>query len=187
MKFFAECKAEGLVGNYYIAQWPAGNIAMLTTDHYALKRNGYLKDMKASDYGAVKMPTSYGGVPCNYSGSSCRAYGIAQKAKNVEGAYYFLRYFLDVDNCNNATNIFGNKEMQKFYTQEVLANYKNQNYNMSILKGPLLLVNQEWPHTDSFKELYSSSSEQMAVALSKVDNVFDGAVTESNKVLDGLK
>ena len=63
--------------------------------------------MKASDYGAVKMPTSYGGVPCNYSGSSCRAYGIAQKAKNVEGAYYFLRYFLDVDNCNNATNIFG--------------------------------------------------------------------------------
>ena len=187
MKFFAECKAEGLVGNYYIAQWPAGNIAMLTTDHYALKRNGYLKDMKASDYGAVKMPTSYGGVPCNYSGSSCRAYGIAQKAKNVEGAYYFLRYFLDVDNCNNVTNIFGNKEMQKFYTQEVLANYKNQNYNMSILKGPLLLVNHEWPHTDSFKELYSSSSEQMAVALSKVDNVFDGAVTESNKVLDGLK
>ena len=29
LKFYAECREEGLVGNYLIAQYPAGNIAML--------------------------------------------------------------------------------------------------------------------------------------------------------------
>ncbi|MBE6787017.1 MAG: extracellular solute-binding protein [Ruminococcaceae bacterium] len=74
LKFYAECREEGLCGNYLIAQYPAGNIAMLTTDAYAIKKNGYLKDMSASDFGAVRMPDSFEGKKCNYGGVGIRAY-----------------------------------------------------------------------------------------------------------------
>ena len=187
LKFYAECRAEGLVGNYLIAQYPAGNIAMLTTDAYAIKKNGYLKDMSASDFGAVRMPDSFEGKPCNYGGVGLRAYGLAKNAKNPEGAYYFLRYFLDIDNCNKDANIFGNKEMQKFYSQTVLKAYRENNLKMSPLGGPLTMIDLNWTHSEIFKELRRQSPEQMAVELEKIMNTFQNAVDESNKKLDSYK
>lgn len=187
LKFYAECREEGLVGNYLIAQYPAGNIAMLTTDAYAIKKNGYLKDMSASDYGAVRMPDSFEGKPCNYGGVGLRAYGIAKNAKNVDGAYYFLRYFLDIDNCNKDASIFGNKEMQKFYTETVLNDYRNNDLKISILGGPLYMVDLNWTHSEIFKELRRQSSEQMAVELGKIMNTFQNATDESNKKLASYK
>ncbi len=187
LKFYAECREEGLVGNYLIAQYPAGNIAMLTTDAYAIKRNGYLKDMSASDYGAVRMPDSYEGKACNYGGVGIRAYGVAKNAKNPDGAYYFLRYFLDVDNCNNDANIFGNKEMQKFYSQTVLKAYRENDLKMYAMGGPLAMIDLDWTHSQIFKELRIQSSQQMAVELEKIMNTFQNAVDESNKKLDSYK
>ncbi len=187
LKFYAECREEGLVGNYLIAQYPAGNIAMLTTDAYAIKRNGYLKDMSASDFGAVRMPDTFEGKPCNYGGVGLRAYGLAKNAKNPEGAYYFLRYFLDVDNCNKDANIFGNKEMQKFYSQTVLKAYRENDLKMSVLGGPLTMIDLNWTHSEIFKELRRQSSQQMAVELEKIMNTFQNAVDESNKKLDSYK
>lgn len=187
LKFYAECREEGLVGNYLIAQYPAGNIAMLTTDAYAIKKNGYLKDMSASDYGAVRMPDSFEGKPCNYGGVGLRAYGIAKNAKNAEGAYYFLRYFLDIDNCNKDASIFGNKEMQKFYTENVLKAYRKNDLKISILGGPLTMIDLQWIHSEIFKELRRQSSEQMAVELGKVMNTFQNATDESNKKLASYK
>ncbi len=187
LKFYADCRAEGLVGNYLIAQYPAGNIAMLTTDAYAIKKNGYLKDMSASDFGAVRMPDSFEGKPCNYGGVGLRAYGIAKNAKNPDGAYYFLRYFLDVDNCNKDASIFGNKEMQKFYSETVLKAYRENNLKMSVLGGPLTMIDLNWTHSEIFKELRRQSSEQMAVELEKIMNTFQNAVDESNKRLDSYK
>lgn len=187
MKFYADCRAEGLVGNYLIAQYPAGNIAMLTTDAYAIKKNGYLKDMSASDYGAVRMPDSFEGKACNYGGVGLRAYGIAKNAKNPDGAYYFLRYFLDVRNCNKDANIFGNKEMQKFYTETLLKAYKENELKVSILGGPLTMIDLNWTHSEVFKKLRTQSSEQMAVELEKIMNTFQNAVDESNKKLATYK
>ncbi len=189
LQFYAKCREEGLVGNYLIAQYPAGNIAMLTTDAYAIKKNGYLKDMSASDFGAVRMPDSYEGKPCNYGGVGLRAYGIAKGAKQPEAAYYFLRYFLDVDNCNKDASIFGNKEMQKFYSQTVLKAYRENELKISVLGGPLLLTGGglNWTHSEIFKELRRASSNDMATELSKVMGTFEGAVTESNNKLATYK
>lgn len=186
LKFYADCRAEGLCGNYLIAQYPAGNIAMLTTDAYAIKANGYLKDMSPSDFGAVRMPDTFEGQKCNYGGVGLRAYGVAKNSQNPEGAYYFLRYFLDVDNCNKDANIFGNKEMQKFYSESVLKDYRTQNLNISFM-GPLELMNLNWTHSEVFKELRRKSSDQMAVELEKIMNTFRSATDEANKKLASYK
>jgi ABC-type glycerol-3-phosphate transport system substrate-binding protein len=182
LKFYAQCRQEGLVGNYLIAQYPAGNIAMLTTDAYALKANGYLKDMSASDYGAVRMPDTFEGQKCNYGGVGLRAYGIAKNSKNPEGVYYFYRYFLDVDNCNKDANIFANKEMQKFYCKSVLEDYRKNDLKISF-DGPLRLIGLDWTHSEIFKELRRQPPEQIAVSFESIMNTFRNAADESNKKL----
>lgn len=185
LKYYAQCRKENLVGNYLIAQYPAGNIAMLTTDAYALKSNGYLKDMSPSDYGAVRMPDTFEGQKCNYGGVGLRAYGIAKNSKNPVGVYYFYRYFLDVDNCNSSANIFANKEMQKFYCTSVLEDYRKNDLKISFT-GPLDLLNLNWTHSEVFKELRRQDAEQMSVELSKIMSVFRNATDEANKKLAGI-
>ena len=58
---------------------------------------------------------------------------------------------------------------------------------MSVLGGPLYMVDLNWTHSEIFKELRRQSSEQMAVELEKIMNTFGNAVNESNKKLASYK
>jgi hypothetical protein len=58
---------------------------------------------------------------------------------------------------------------------------------MSVLGGPLTMIDLNWIHSEIFKELRRQSSEQMAVELEKIMNTFQNAVDESNKKLDSYK
>lgn len=50
-----------------------------------------------------------------------RGYGICKGAENPDGAYYFLRYFLDMDKYADAgADIFANKVLEKYYRQTQL-------------------------------------------------------------------
>lgn len=188
VKYYAECREENLCGNYFIANYPSGNIAIALTDPYAIKYNGYLKDMSPSDYGAVMPPNMYKGKKLPYLSTSIRAYGIAKNAKNVEGAYYFLRYFLDVDKYSeNGIQIFGNKEMQKFYTETFLPAYKTGTSYYRNLQGPLNLVTSDWLHSKVWQEARNVAPGQVAVSMAKNKNIVDNAVKEAQKKLDALK
>lgn len=188
VKYYAECREENLCGNYFIANYPSGNIAIALTDPYAIKYNGYLKDMSPSDFGAVMPPNMYKGKKLPYLSSSIRAYGIAKNAKNAEGAYYFLRYFLDVDKYSKAgIQIFGNKEMQKFYVQTFLPAYKEGTAYYRNLQGPLTLVTSDWLHSKVWQEARNVAPGQVAVSMAKNKNIVDNAVKEANEKLAALK
>jgi len=77
--------------------------------------------------------------------------------------------------------------MQKFYSQTVLKAYRENNLKMSVLGGPLTMIDLNWTHSEIFKELRRQSPEQMAVELEKIMNTFQNAVDESNKKLDSYK
>lgn len=188
IRYYAECREEGLCGNYFIANYPSGNIAIALTDPYSIKYNGYLKDMSPSDYGAVMAPNSFKGEKLSYLSSSIRGYGIAKKASNVEGAYYFLRYFLDLDKyTENGIQIFGNKEMQKFYTETFLKTYNSGKVYYRNLQGSLNLVNSDWLHSKVWQEARNVAPGQVAVSMAKNKNIVDNAVKEANKKLASIK
>ena len=118
----------------------------------------------------------------NRNCSSCR------NAKNIEGAYYFLRYFLDVDKYSeNGIQIFGNKEMQKFYTETFLPAYKTGTSYYRNLQGPLNLVTSDWLHSKVWQEARNVAPGQVAVSMAKNKNIVDNAVKEAQKKLDALK
>lgn len=188
VRYYAECREEGLCGNYFIANYPSGNIAIALTDPYSIKYNGYLKDMSPSDYGAVMAPNYFEGKKLDYLSSSIRGYGIAKKAKNVEGAYYFLRYFLDLNKyTENGIQIFGNKEMQKFYTETFIKAYSQQKVYYRNLQGSLNLVNSDWLHSKVWQEARNVAPGQVAVSMAKNANIVENAVKEANKKLAAVK
>ena len=188
VRYYAECREEGLCGNYFIANYPSGNIAIALSDPYSIKYNGYLKDMSPSDYGAVMAPTKFEGKDLPYLAGHIRAYGIAKQATNVEGAYYFLRYFLDLDKYNEAgIQIFGNKEMQKFYTETFSKAYATKSVFYKNLQGPLTLVNSDWLHSKVWQEARNVAPGQVSVSMAKNANIVENAVTEANKKLSSIK
>ncbi len=181
MRYYAECREEGLCGNYFIDAFPGGTIAIAMTDPYAIKYNGYLKDMSPSDFGAVPLPTSFGGQSLKCNPTTPRAYGIAKNAKNPEASYYFLRYFLDVSRYSeNGIQIFGNKEMQKFYTETFLKNYKNQDLYVYPLNGILALTGSEWRKGSAWKEARNVAPGQVTVSFQKNANIVNNSVKEAN-------
>ena len=115
-------------------------------------------------------------------------YGIAKKAKNVDGAYYFLRFFLDLDNYSaEGIQIFGNKEMQKFYTQTFLNAYNSTPVYYRNLQGALNLVNSDWLHSKVWQEARNVAPGQVAVSMAANKNIVDNAVKEANKKLAAIK
>ena len=188
VRYYAECREEGLCGNYFIANYPSGNIAIALTDPYSIKYNGYLKDMSPTNFGAVLAPNYFKGEKLDYLSSSIRGYGIAKKAKNVDGAYYFLRFFLDLDNYSaEGIQIFGNKEMQKFYTQTFLNAYNSTPVYYRNLQGALNLVNSDWLHSKVWQEARNVAPGQVAVSMAANKNIVDNAVKEANKKLAAIK
>ena len=73
-----------------------------------------------------------------------------KNAKNVEGAYYFLRFFLDLDNYDDAgAKIFLNKSVERFYKETILKDYKNNPLCMQYFDMPLSLVGSPWTQTSA--------------------------------------
>lgn len=92
-----------------------GEVGICVTSLGGLLHNGHFKDM-AADIGVVPLPTSYEGKTLPYAPGAYCGYGIGKRADQVEAAYYFLRYYLDLNMYETAgANIFANKVLEKYY------------------------------------------------------------------------
>ena len=127
IQWMTQCIDEGIAGGYSVNDFASGQVGICMAGTYGMKFNGYFKDVAPSQIGVVSLPTSYKGKTLEYMPLGLRGYGIAKNSKNPEGAYYFLRYFLDFEKYEAAgANIFSNKVMEKFYVKTILPNFKNQ-------------------------------------------------------------
>ena len=150
LKFSAKLFNEGIITQNPLARFASGNMAIAVTGNFGTKYNGWFKGMLPSALGVVNMPTTLNGKKANYQGGTQRAYGIGKNAKNVEGAYYFLRFFLDLDNYDDAgAKIFLNKSVERFYKETILKDYKNNPLCMQYFDMPLSLVGSPWTQTSA--------------------------------------
>ena len=176
LQWHAKCYEEGLVTNDLVTKFASGQVGICMTGSYGLKFNGYFKDLAPSDIGVVQLPTSFNGKELKNLPLILRAYGIAKGAKNVEGSYYFLRYFLDYDNYDGANaEIFANKVMEKYFVETQLNIYKNSTLYFEYYKDVLSIVGKAWD-SETWKPVRRANAGQVSVELSKVANVCDNAV-----------
>jgi len=185
LQWYAKCFEEGLINNSFRTIFANGQIGLCMTDIFGAKFNGYFKDMAPSDIGLVPLPDTFNGEKLEYLPSINRGYGIAKGAKNPKGAYYFLRYYLDYNNYDDAdANIFANKVMEKYYQDYYLNSktYKSPKISWTFFEDVLTITGGGW-YSDDWKSVKDASVGQVSVELKKMANVCDNAVNEANAKL----
>ena len=188
LKFVAQLRKENIVSNNPLNRFASGNMAIALAGNYGMKYNGWFKGMTPSSLGVVEMPKDFNGKTANYYGGDQRAYGIGKDAKNIEGAYYLLRFFLDIDNYEEANaNIFLNKNIEKFFKETYVPNYKKRSLVLEYKTVPLSLAGYPWTRAaeGTWKELFNSETvpETIETELMARKNIIDSAVKKANEKL----
>lgn len=190
LKFAARLFNEGVITQNPLARFASGNMAIAVTGNFGMKYNGWFKGMSPSSLGVVSMPSTLNGKKANYSGGTQRGYGIGKNAKNVEGAYYFLRFFLDLDNYDEAgAKIFLNKNVERYYKETALKDYKKNPICMGYYEVPLALVGSPWTATatgDWKSVTLAGTPEEVENELNKRVNIVEKAAQKATEKLNGI-
>lgn len=191
LKFTTTLRKEGVISNNPLTRFAAGNMAIALVSNYAMKYNGWFKGMTPSSLGVVEMPATYNGKAANYYGAAERAYGIGRDAKNIEGAYYLLRFYLDINNYEDANaDIFLNKNIERFYKETYLPAYKTKKLSLWYTSNPLSLVGSPWTNASAgtWADLYSADAvpEEIETNLMARANIVENAAKKATEKLGSI-
>ena len=188
MQIISESFQKNIAVDY--ANFTNGRVGLMISTPWALKYNGNLKDMAPSDVGVVPLPTSYKGKKLDNFLAGARGYGIAKGAKNPEGAYYFLRYYLDYENYQAAgINIFSNKTLEKYFVEKILPEYKKGTKMCSSYAFGLTRIAGVpfYPYNDPWKAAFQAAPSQVATELAKLQGICDNAAKLGSERLKSIK
>ncbi len=145
MEYMAQAVKDGLSGGYSIQSFADGRVGICMAGTYGLKYNGYFQGLSQTDIGVVPLPDTYNSIRLGYMPVGYRGYGICKGAENPDGAYYFLRYFLDMDKYADAgADIFANKVLEKYYRQTQLPLFQQSTLCFEYYAGVLRLTDSSW-------------------------------------------
>lgn len=92
-----------------------GKVGLAIGDAYGMNKESNWFDYAANGYENLQaVPVAGPKGRTAYTPSSPRVWGVARGAKNDEGAAYFLRYFLDTDNCDMSSTFY-NTQFETVY------------------------------------------------------------------------
>lgn len=165
-----------------------GDLAMVAESLYGAKTNGYFANMKSSSLAMVPLPSSYQGKTLNRAVGDSSCYGICKGAKNPEGAAYFLRWFLDYENYENANaDIFKNDSLKEMYFDEIVPIYKNNKNREIFTHGDILwdMNGYKWDMLN--QTVYAAGSTNIQSAIDSEKNKFEDCAKKATAILDSLK
>ncbi len=186
IQYMAKAVDRKLAGGYGITQFGFGQIGICMADTYGLKYNGYFKYLAPSDIGVVPLPNYYNGQKLEYMPLGYRGYGICKGAQNGEAAYYFLRYFLDLNKYEPAgANVFANKVLEKYFRETHLPLFQKSPLYFEYYQGALSLVGNPW---SGWTDVRHATESQVPVALQTKQKICETAAkTATNKVKEYTK
>ena len=190
LQYVAKLNKDGIISNNPVHRLTTGQAAVALVADFGMKYNGWFKGISPSALGVVNLPDTFNGQKAEYLSTSLRAYGIGKDAKNIEGAYYVLRFFLDIDNYDEANaDIFLNKNMERFYKEEFLPKYKTGKMKVDYMENPLSLVGSPWTTASpaSWVEVFGPyTPEEVEVALNQRVNIVANAAKKATEKVQSI-
>lgn len=191
LKLVASLRQDGVISNNPLTRFSSGQMAIAVINNFGMKYNGWFKGISPSALGIVEMPNKFNGKTATYQNSVLRGYGIGRDAKNIEGAYYLLRFFLDIDNYDEAgADIFVNKNIERYFKETYLPNYKKGKLNIEYMTNPLSLVGSPWTQASAggWSEVFGPiSPEEVETNLAARTNIVENAAKKATEKLQGIK
>ncbi len=158
-----------------------GKMGMTLAGTYGMKYNGSFSDMPPSYIGVAPLPTSLDGKAMNKMPAGYRGYGVCRGASNSEGAYYLLRYILDVDKYASAgATIFGSATMEEYY-REQLERFGDSDLYVDFSLTLLDMVGKGWD-TCYWGGVRSASSNRVVAEYAMMNTVLDSTVRIANSL-----
>ena len=109
----AELKGDNCLAGWDLNNVQQGKVALFTAISYGLYNEGnWFTSSFAKNLEAVPVAGPKGGTA--YTPVRPKCWGVPKKAKNPEGAAYFLRYFLDTSEFDQSST-FHNKQFETVY------------------------------------------------------------------------
>ena len=190
LKLVASLRKDGVISNNPLTRFSTGQMAIAVINNFGMKYNGWFKAISPSALGVVEMPKTFNGKTATYYNSVLRGYGIGKDAKNVEGAYYLLRFFLDINNYDEAgADIFVNKSIERYFKETYLPNYKKGKLNIEYMTNPLSIVGSPWTQASAggWGEVFGPiSPEEVETNLAARANIVENAAKKATEKLQGI-
>ena len=161
-------------------EFPSGKVGIAILHSFGLKKTGYLRTMKASDIGFVKLP-SWNGEPATAT-SFVRGWGICRGAKNPVAAGIFLRYYLDVNNYDTAS-AFISKEAENFFFKLTSTATENKNFYFCYGSGVTGVTGKDSAVGDYIEKPAYADPTQVVKEISSYQGAINADIDKLNKKL----
>lgn len=160
---------------------PDGTGVMCLTSAFALRKNGYYKNVDPAIVAYTKLPKRNASDE-NYPGTyiASRAYGLCEGSKNPLAAGYFIRYFLD-DNNYNMDEVYLNESSAKLAKDQL----KNGDFSIYMCEGTVYKVLYPGGMSQVFMNpVVKGSSSQITTNIATVSGTLDNCIQEANAIID---
>lgn len=181
-QYAATLKSDGLSGNWEINLFQQNKVGFFNTLTYGMQKGGgYISGPStSSDVRVVPVAGPKGST--TYLPSRPKTWGVAKEAKNVEGAAYFLRYFLDPTNIDMKSTFLN----EQFY--EVFQTITAKSFKRKIMRATGIVDYTNSGTYHSLQQTISSSTpEQIVQALNSNKSKIDTGIKKANKDLKKVK
>lgn len=156
-----------------------GTVVQLCGAYGLLKHPGFFSTMDVDDMGFTVLPKIKADDADYPYTCAIRAYGICKGSKNPQGAAYFLRYFLNMDNYD-VNQIYKTEECKDFYMHLLeKENLKNNHFS----KGVLRVSDVSNGYLNIVNEVLNGTAAQLDANLNKIHGKMDTAANEANKLI----
>ncbi|MBE6778519.1 MAG: extracellular solute-binding protein [Ruminococcaceae bacterium] len=171
LQFMATATDNGWAVDVGAEAFAAGDVGLYLTDVSGLFYNGFLKDVKLTNFGVAPLPDTFGGQKLTHMPVPMYGFGIAKRAGNADGAYYFLRYFLDLYRYEaSGVELFVNKVMEKYYRRTHMSLYLNTPLYYQHYLTAFRAMGKPWTG-DDWTRLRHASASAVAEELEKQQSV----------------
>lgn len=160
---------------------PDGTGVMCLTAAFALRKNGWYKNVDPATVAYTKLPKRNASDE-NYPGTyiASRAYGLCEGSKNPLAAGYFIRYFLD-DNNYNMDEVYLNESSAKLAKDQL----KNGDFSIYMCEGTVYKVLYSGGMPQVFMNpVVKGSSSQITTNIATVSGTLDNCIKEANAIID---
>lgn len=161
-----------------------GKIGLFTSIAYGMWKEGDwgFQDVPGGPNAIEVVPVAGPKGGTAYTPARPKTWGVPKGAQNVEGAAYFLRYWLDVNNCD-MDSTFLNKQCKEVYN--IIT--KNSHKKQVRVSGGVLNYGNEGSYEDLCWALYATASANTLSVLNSNKGKVASAVTRINRDLAKIR
>lgn len=180
----AKLNENGLSYGWDIAKVRQGKVGLFTTIAYGLYNEGnFAFDEMPGGFEAINVvPVAGPKGKTAYTPSNPKTWGVPKGAKNIEGAAYFLRYWLDIKNCD-MDSTFINKQSKEVF--DIITNSKFKK-RTRIGMGAVNYVTDK-TYEQICYVLNQTTSANIATVLNSKKGSIEAGITKANRDLARLK